>query len=168
MYNISFDFNEETQKISNVKVVSISKVNLDDQKALVQLMDNKLKLTPKAISMLGAQPGDRITINYWTVNNETTFPLIGKSEVFTDKDGGCKLTKTNTVSFRGNQNSTLKIYGKIFELEDFKEGMFKLVKVEEPTDPIKEEKSELENLNSSEIDEEIQTIIDKEDDDLPF
>ena len=159
MFNISFDFDEVTQKVSNLKVTSLSKVNLDEGEAMVQLMDNKLKLTPKA--------SNRIQVNYWTENNQNTFPLIGKSEVFTDKEEGSKLTKSDTVSFRGNKNSTLQMYGKLFKLEPFKDGMFKLVKVE--TESTEQEQAELDDLNNSEIDNEINDIISQvEDDDLPF
>ena len=170
MLNISFNFDEVTQKVSNLKVTSLSKVNLDESEPLVQLMDNKIKLTPKTIEMIGAKVGDRIQINYWTENNHNTFPLIGRSEVFTDKEEGCKLTGSNTVSFRGNKNSTLKIYGNLFKLELFKENMFKLVKVEEENDSMEKEQKELEDLNSSEIDEEIKDIISQveDSDDLPF
>lgn len=168
MFNISFDFDEVTQKVTNLKVTSLSKVNLDEGEAMVQLMDNKLKLTPKAISMIGAQPGDRVQVNYWTESNQNTFPLIGKSEVFTDKEEGSKLTKSDTVSFRGNKNTTLKMYGKLFKLESFKDGMFKLVKVE--TESTEQEQAELDDLNNSEIDSEINDIISQaeDDDSLPF
>ena len=88
MLNISFNFDEVTQKVSNLKVTSLSKVNLDESKPLVQLMDNKIKLTPKTVEMIGAKVGDRIQVNYWTENNHNTFPLIGRSEVFTDKEEG--------------------------------------------------------------------------------
>ena len=170
MLNISFNFDEVTQKVSNLKVTSLSKVNLDESEPLVQLMDNKIKLTPKTIEMIGAKVGDRIQINYWTENNHNTFPLIGRSEVFTDKEEGCKLSGCNTVSFRGNKNSTLKMYGKLFKLEPFKENMFKLVKVEEENDSMENEQKELEDLNSSEIDEEIKDIMSQVEgsDDLPF
>lgn len=170
MFNISFNFDEVTHKVSNLKVTSLSKVNLDEGEPLVQLMDNKIKLTPKTVEMIGAKVGDRIQVNYWTENNHNTFPLIGRSEVFTDKEEGCKLTGSNTVSFRGNKNSTLKIYGNLFKLEPFKDGMFKLVKVEEENDSMENEQKELEDLNSSEIDEEINDIMSQAEDnqDLPF
>lgn len=168
MFNITFDFDEVTKKVTNVKVKSLTK--LDNEKAIVQLMENKLKLTDKAIELLEVQSGDRITINYWTNNNRETFPLIGKSEVFTDKEGGTKLSKSNTISFRGNQNTILKTYGQLFELEVFKENMFKLVPINSEEDSIQEEQNELENLNSSDIDEDIKDIIDNVDteNDLPF
>lgn len=169
MFNISFDFDEVTQKVSNLKVTSLSKVNLDEGEPLVQLMDNKLKLTPKAIEMIGAQVGDRIQVNYWTENNHNTFPLIGRSEFFTDKEEGSKLTKSNTVSFRGNKNTVLKVYGELFKLEEFKDNMFRLVKVETENEATESEQKELEDLNSSEIDEEIKNILEDEDNsDLPF
>lgn len=169
MFNISFDFDEVTQKITNLKVTSLSKVNLDEGEPLVQLMDNKLKLTPKTIEMIGAQVGDRIQVNYWTENNHNTFPLIGRSEFFTDKEEGSKLTKSNTVSFRGNKNTVLKVYGELFKLEEFKDNMFRLVKVETENEATESEQKELEDLNSSEIDEEIKNILEDEDNsDLPF
>ena len=169
MFNISFDFDEVTQKVTNLKVTSLSKVNLDEGEPLVQLMDNKLKLTPKAIEMIGAQVGDRIQVNYWTENNHNTFPLIGRSEFFTDKEEGSKLTKSNTVSFRGNKNTVLKVYGELFKLEEFKDNMFRLVKVETENETTESEQKELEDLNSSEIDEEIKNILEDEDNsDLPF
>lgn len=169
MFNISFDFDEVTQKVTNLKVTSLSKVNLDEGEPLIQLMDNKLKLTPKAIEMIGAQVGDRIQVNYWTENNHNTFPLIGRSEFFTDKEEGSKLTKSNTVSFRGNKNTVLKVYGELFKLEEFKDNMFRLVKVETENEATESEQKELEDLNSSEIDEEIKNILEDEDNsDLPF
>lgn len=48
--------------------------------------------------------------------------------------------------------------------------MFKLVKVEEENDSMENEQKELEDLNSSEIDEEINDIMSQaeDDQDLPF
>lgn len=48
--------------------------------------------------------------------------------------------------------------------------MFKLVKVEEENDSMENEQKELEDLNSSEIDEEINDIMSQaeDSDDLPF
>ena len=91
------------------------------------------------------------------------------NEVFTDKDGGNRLTQTNTVSFRGRQRDTLLIYGDQFSLEEFKDGMFKLV-------PIKSVNDETQVLNEAEEDLEIvQNVLDEEIidetfdfDDLPF
>lgn len=169
MFKISFDFDETTKKISNIKVVSeeIKEVDLSNPKMLV--LDNKLKFSDSAIQLLNAKANDRIAINYWMVNNEETFPVVGKSEVFTDPDGGNRLTQTNTVSFRGKQRETLLMYGDQFTLEAFKDGMFKLVSVKSIND-------ETQVINDAQKDLEIvQDVLEEEMfdetfdfDDLPF
>lgn len=136
MFTISFDFDETTKKIKNLKVVSI-----EPGLPTVQALENKLQLSPSAIELIGVKPGDRLSINYWTVNNRETFPLIGKAETFNEE--GTKLTKSNTISYRGQQMEILNIYGTNFTLEPFKEGMFKLVSVKE--DVLEEEMTDLKN-----------------------
>ena len=72
--------------------------------------DGKLILSSSLVSILGAKVGDRISIEYTERNNEIV-PIIILSE------GGNKLSKSNTVSFRGKANATLSSYGTEFELE---------------------------------------------------
>ncbi len=158
MFTISFDFDETTKKITNLKVISIDK-SLPTSDNYIEVQDNKLKLGKEAISLLEANPGDRIQVNYWTVNNQETFPVIGKSAIFTDMTGGNALTKSDTVSFRGNQRTVLLEYGNLFKLEPFKSGMFKLAPIESEIDNLEQEKKELDDLNS--IDDDLF-------DDLPF
>ena len=141
MLTISFDFDETTKKVQNLKVVS-----LEPGLPTVQALENKLQLSQAAIELIGAKSGDRLAINYWTVNNKETFPLIGKSEVFTDEDAGTKLTKSRTLSYRGQQMDVLKMYGDNFRIEPFKEGMFKLVSIKEDT--LEEELIDLENTEN--------------------
>jgi hypothetical protein len=115
-------------------------------KATVTIDQNKLILSQEAIKALNASPGDRIAINYWTVNSWETFPLIGKAEMFSDSEGGNRLTKSKTVSFRGNQRDILKEYGTLFRVIPFN-NYYKLepIKIEE-VDNFQEEKQDLENL----------------------
>lgn len=141
MFTISFDFDETTKKVQNFKVVS-----LEPGLPTVQAFENKLQLSQAAIELIGARTGDRLAINYWTVNNKETFPVIGKSEVFTDEDAGTKLTKSRTLSYRGQQMDVLKIYGDNFRIEPFKEGMFKLVSIKE--DNLEAELIDLENTEN--------------------
>ena len=157
MFTISFDF-DTTKKVTNLKVISIDR-SLPTSDNYIEVQDNKLKLGKEAISLLEANPGDRIQVNYWTVNNQETFPVIGKSAIFTDMTGGNALTKSDTVSFRGNQRTVLLEYGNLFKLEPFKSGMFKLVPIESEIDNLEQEKKELDDLNS--IDDDLF-------DDLPF
>lgn len=116
MFNIQFNFNPENQEITNLRVVNLDK----DLNLLVKIEDNKLVFTQDVINLLNVFPGERISINYYTISPEETFPVIGRSELFTDASGGCKLTKSNTISFKGNQRQTLMEYGDFFTIEPFK------------------------------------------------
>lgn len=160
MFTISFDFDETTKKVTNIKVVSIDKT-LPTSDNYLEVQDNKLKLGKEAITLLEATSGDRIQVNYWTVNNQETFPVIGKSATFTDPTGGNALSKSNTISFRGNQRTVLLEYGNMFKLESFKDGMFKLVPITND-ESLEKEQKELDDLNmlGNEITDEF--------DDLPF
>jgi hypothetical protein len=146
MLKISFDLDEVTKKISNLKVVSISNEVLES--ATVEVLDNKLKLSKAAIDMLGASANEKITINYWTVDNELTFPVIGKAEAFTDSDGGNRLTRSNTISYRGQQRDILLEYGSLFTLESFKDGIFKMNKVQVEGESLSTEKTDLQDLDN--------------------
>jgi hypothetical protein len=54
-------------------------------------------------------------------------PVIGTDEAFGTK-GGNKLTKTNTISFRGSANEKLAEYGTTFTIEPSEdEGIFYLI-----------------------------------------
>ena len=130
---------------SGLKDITITEYNVDE--ATVTVADNKLILSKEAIKALSGVAGDRITINYWTVDSETTFPVIGKSECFGDSTGGNRLTKSNTVSFRGVQRDILLEYGSFFKLIRFN-NYFKMEKVEviSENDLLEEEERDLANL----------------------
>ena len=130
---------------SGLKDITITEYNVDE--ATVTVADNKLVLSKEAVKALGGVAGDRIAVNYWTVDNETTFPVIGKSECFGDSTGGNRLTKSNTVSFRGVQIDILLQYGSFFKLIRFN-NYFKMEKVEviSENDLLEEEERDLANL----------------------
>lgn len=169
MFKISFDFDEITQKISNIKVISEKPKVVDLTNPTLLVLDNKLQLSESAINILNVTAGERIAVTYWQDNtNNTIFPVIGKSEIFTDKNDGNRVTQSNTVSFRGKQRETLLIYGNQFTLEEFKTGIFKLVPILEDnseTETIIEAEQELENIQDLE-EEMIDETFDF--DDLPF
>ena len=151
MIKISFDFDETTKKVSNMTVIS-----LDNEQPTLTVESNKLQLSKAAVELLQAKPDDRLDIQYWNVNNQETFPVIGKSSVFTDADGGKRLTKSNTLSYKGKQQETLLSYGRIFEICEFKSGMFKLVKIEQNSqEDLSEEENALNNLDNIEIDTDL-------------
>lgn len=75
------------------------------------LLDTKMELDQDLINGLNAKAGDRIDIQYLDMGGNLV-PNIFISE------GGNKLTKSNTVSFRGNKRNALAVYGTNFIAED--------------------------------------------------
>jgi hypothetical protein len=163
---ISFDFNPSTKKITNISVEDQPEINTT--LPIISIENNTLVISKSALELIGAVAGDRIAVNYWTVNNEETFPVIGKSEVFDDPESGLLLSKKSTIRFQGQNRTTLLEYGSIFILEVFKNNMFKLVKFEQEKQTNDVEESSLNDINDhiNELEDEINSII--RDNDLPF
>lgn len=93
---------------------------------LIKLDSNKLILTTGAASLLGVEADCRIDIKY-KKKDKVSVPVIGTDVAFGTK-GGNKLTKTNTVSFRGAANDKLAEFGTTFTLEPSEdEGIFYLI-----------------------------------------
>lgn len=121
-----------------------------DTEAKVYLEDNKLKLNSLAVEMLNVDPGDRIDIQY-----SDTYPIIGKSESFGNPEGGTKLTKSYTVSFRGKKSEVLQKFGTEFKVID-SNGRFILDNGNEIIqEPIKDE-----NINTEDIDLNLDDFLD--------
>ena len=111
MLKISFDFDETTKKVSNLTVTNSTSVTVKRDttgKAIVEVTANKLIISDTALAFLDANPEDRISINYFQESKEKTFPVIAKSEYFTDKKAGNKLTKSNTV--RKSKDNIIRIW----------------------------------------------------------
>lgn len=84
--------------------------------------DGKLILSEKAVELLSIEPDDKVFIGYDKVGSSFK-PFIGS-----DEKKGNKLTKTNTVSYRGKANEELAQYGDSFSLTKGKHaGTFYLV-----------------------------------------
>jgi hypothetical protein len=93
---------------------------------LITLDSNKLVLTTGAVDMMQICPDCRVDIKY-KKKDKVSVPVIGTDAAFGTK-GGNKLTKTNTVSFRGSANEKLAEYGSVFKLEPSEdEGIFYLI-----------------------------------------
>lgn len=93
----------------------------------VYVTANQLILSPETIKLLEVSVGDRIAINYYQIDDFKTIPLISKAEIFADKLSGNKVTKNNTISFRGDKNKILSEYGTKFYLKQFKANIFQLI-----------------------------------------
>lgn len=62
MLKISFDFDETTKKVSNVKVITVSKEVTESP--TIEVLDNKLKLSNAALTKMGVSADDRLSIEY--------------------------------------------------------------------------------------------------------
>ena len=170
MLNISFDFDESTHKISNLKVIEKEKLTIPEIEVIenydLKILDNKIQLTSEAIDKLGITIGDRVSINYWYAGPNNAYPIISKSGVFDDGVEGNKLIKSKTFSFRGEQRDTLLKYGTVFSFEEWKDktgkvkdGVFKLIPVKEDDREIEEqiltlEEADIEEITQSEIEDD--------------
>ena len=165
MFKISFNFDETSKTISNLKCEQISQERkiVSNGLPIVEVGENKLIISPEALSLINVNPGDRVSVNYIQKSKELTIPVIGKSELFADQDAGNKLTKSNTVSFKGKQRTILLEYGSIFNLKETnKKGVYQLISTNEDNSP---------ELTDIEIPaEEIEEITDNFEnlDELPF
>ena len=125
---ITVDTKKTTTKSTTSK--SSSKVDSNPE-PLITLDPNKLILTQGAVDLLNICPDCRVDIKY-KKQGKTTVPIIGTDAVFGTKSGN-KLTKTNTVSYRGAANEKLSSYGTVFKLEPTEDaGIFYLKGDKEP------------------------------------
>ena len=98
----------------------------ENAEPLITLDSNKLVLTTGAVDMMKICPDCRVDIKY-KKKDKVSVPVIGTDAAFGTK-GGNKLTKTNTVSFRGAANDKLAEFGTTFTLEPSEdEGIFYLI-----------------------------------------
>ena len=132
-----YDVNETTGEITFLGKEEITvdtakkqlpKVNkvVENEEPLITLDSNKLVLTTGAVQMMNICADCRIDIKY-KKRDRMSVPVIGTDEAFGTK-GGNKLTKTNTISFRGVANEKLSEYGTTFKIEPSEdEGIFYLI-----------------------------------------
>lgn len=134
---------EETKKTKKAR--SSKKPKDDDPVAKVKLLDNKLEFNNAAVELTGYEPDDKIRVQFEKKGRVIT-PVMDRH------DKGNRLTKTYTVSFRGNQHDTLADYGDVFELIPYpdKEGVFKLkgnIEIEDDIIDVPEEIEDPENFD---------------------
>lgn len=178
MLRISFDFNEHTNTVSNVTVStgrqridtsSVPNVESSDMPDVV-VLDNKLQLSKNGMQKLNVRPDDRISIQYISTGIGKAQPVIGKAEVFTDRLDGNRVTKKGTVSFRGEKRNTLLEFGTEFNLEEYKNDIWKLIMVDDTTtdSDLSEEQEYIDELDKTDVDKEIEELTSSIDEDLPF
>ena len=127
---------------------------------IITLDSNKLILTQGAVDLLQVCADCRVDIKY-KKKDKKAVPIIGTDAAFGTKAGN-KLTKSNTVSYRGAANEKLSAYGTVFKLEPTEDkGIYYLIgdKVQE-SNPVPEEiidiekELDIEALDNINIDED--------------
>ena len=122
---VTVDTAKTASKTSKSSGKSSSKVD-NNPDPIVTLDSNKLILTQGAVDLLQVCEDCRIDIKY-EKKDKKAVPIIGTDAAFGTKAGN-KLTKSNTVSYRGAANEKLSAYGTVFRLEPTKnEGIYYLV-----------------------------------------
>lgn len=173
---ITFDYDPETneykplkQEIVKDKVQKITKAEEaeDSAEPQITLEANKYVLNKAAATLMGVEWENRLDIKYQPVEKGgMMFPIIGTDTAWKTKSGN-KLTKSLTVSCRGNANELLSKYGDTFTVTPWKghEGLFVMIgnkdrSEEEPTIKddnisIKEDENPVEDLPlDTELDDE--------------
>lgn len=176
---ITFDYNPETNEYTPLKQEIIKETTKkktetvevpDTVEPQIILTDKKYILNQAAADLIGVEWEDRLEIKYQMVD-KLQFPIIGKNAAW-GSTGGNKLTKSLSVSCRGQANEVLSEYGDTFTLSPWNghEGLYVLIgnkerpivedcniEVTEPKEPeidLKEESFELDDLESVSFDED--------------
>lgn len=137
--------NEDLPKAKKTRKTS-KKADENPEPELI-LEDNKYTLNTAAIELLGVDVDDRLDIKF-EKRDKVRVPVIGCNTAF-GTQGGNRLTKSNTVSYRGKNHDLLEDFGTVFSFKETdKEGIYELV----GDKPIPEEKED-ENVNI--VDEEV-------------
>ena len=134
-----YDVNEQTGEVVFIGKEEISvdtaatptkrkstKAVENNQEPLITLDSNKLILTTGAVDFMKICADCRVDIKY-KKKDKVSVPVIGTDAAFETK-GGNKLTKTNTISFRGAANEKLAQFGTTFKLEPSEDdGIFYMI-----------------------------------------
>lgn len=135
---ITFDYDPETneykplkQEIVKDKVQKATKAEEaeDSAEPQITLEANKYVLNKAAATLMGVKWENRLDIKYQPVEKGgMMFPIIGTDTAWKTKSGN-KLTKSLSVSCRGNANELLSKYGDTFTVTPWKghEGLFVMI-----------------------------------------
>lgn len=132
---IIIDFDTATQEVlsvtvgDSVKTPTVRKKKSDTvitNDALTATLDsNKLIVSSALALLLNVKEGDRLVVRY-KEDGEFIEPFLAPPSVF-NEEGGNKLTKGLSISFRGDQHAALSRFGNQFEVQDMKDGSVKLL-----------------------------------------
>jgi len=152
------DFKEVTKKTTSTR----TRKPKDDGESdpMIHVLDNKLQFNNKALELTGFVADDKVLVQFEKKGRVVT-PVICLN------DKGNRMTKTGTVSFRGQQHDTIIEYGENFKVEPYpdKDGYFKLKGDIEKEDDIVDIPEEISVEEEDNIEED---IVDAENFELDF
>lgn len=107
-----------------------------EDEAIITLEPTKIIFNNKVVADMGLVYQDRLIIKYQKIDgSKKPIPTIGKDIDFNEEGLGNKLTKTNTLAYRGKANTILAEYGTEFGIEEYKPGIWKLISKNEGIKP---------------------------------
>lgn len=139
---VNFNFDPDTEMVSDLtcfvdgvekkkKTTRPTKPTQEpvmESEAIITLEPTKILFNNKCVADMKLEYQDRLVIKYQKEKNvKKPIPLIGKDIDWGEEGTGNKLTKTNTLAYRGKANTILADYGSEFTIEQYKEGIWKLV-----------------------------------------
>lgn len=145
--------NDDLPKAKKTSSKATKKADENPEPELI-LEDNKYVLNTAAVELLGVEADDRIDIKF-EKKDKVRIPVIGCNTAF-GTQGGNRLTKSNTVSYRGKNHDLLEEYGTVFSFKETdKAGIFELIgdqplPVEKEDDNVKIEDKEVEEIGRPE------------------
>lgn len=160
---VTFDYDPATEEVRNVKcnvegevrktrkTTKKDEVVILEDKDLMVREETRLVFNNRILDTMGVTAGDRIDIKY-EKEGKILFPVILQDEK------GNKLTQSNTIAYRGKKNEVLEEFGAEFTIEEYKEGVWKLI----PTDDSKPVETVEEAIKAAE-EVEPMLIVDAED-----
>lgn len=120
------------KKKKTTRSTKTKEIVLEDE-ALVTLEPTKIQLNNKAVADMNIVYGERVIIKYEKIEKtKKYFPVIGSDTSMGEEGSGNKITKTNSVAYKGKANTILAEYGTEFSVEPYKEGVWKLVSKNPP------------------------------------
>lgn len=138
---VTFNFDPETEMVSDLtcfvdgvekkkkttRTVAKKEIVMEDE-SLITLEATKLQFNNRCVADMGLEYQDRLVIKYQKIaGSKKPVPLIAKDVDWDEEGSGNKLTKTNSIIYKGNANKILAEFGTQFGIEKYKEGIWKLI-----------------------------------------
>lgn len=165
MLKVTFNFDPETQKVSDVSVVESGKTVATKTKTTTKakgatdkilLKGSSLKLNQDVLDLLGVSVGDRLCVSF---NPE---PVLVRPDIANQTGGGNLITKSLTLSVKGKTGEAIANFGDEFDYKLESEG-FLLMNNKESDDNIADGLDHLGLVDKPLISEIEKCVLDDED-----